>query len=825
MHRHIIDMTRESTTIQMFADYDGDISALLNNGTEGELPILATRNMVPFPGVLVPILLGRRSSSSLARYLSKDPANRQCAIFCQKNPELDSPQLADLYHYGVFARLVRVIELPGTDSVTAIFQSEGRCHLDSITSRKAYLKGHVTPMPETLPTNNDREFETITDNVRSSTEELIHLSDEIPDETIMTIRNMSNNLLLINFACTNLPFPVEDKIKMLKSDSIKERAIELLKVESRETQFESLKNDIRRKTHIDLDEQQKEYFLHQQMKNIKEELGDDGESSLKAELEKKAKDKDWPETVAKTFKKELERLDTFNQQSPDYSVQINYLEQMVSLPWNYCTNDDLDLKRARTILDRDHYGMEKVKERILEHLAVLKLKGNLKSPILCLYGPPGVGKTSLGKSIASAMKRKYVRMSLGGIHDESEIRGHRRTYVGAMPGRIIKNIQKAGSSNPVFILDEIDKVSGNNYNGDPSSALLEVLDPEQNSAFHDNYLDLDYDLSKVLFIATANDLSTIPRPLLDRMEIIEVSGYVTEEKIGIAKRHLVPRELKNTGLDSVVPKIKFSKAALEKIIESYTRESGVRQLEKQINKALRKLAFRKAMDDSLPIKPISPANIEDLLGKPPFYRDIYQGNGYAGVVTGLAWTSVGGEILFIETSLSKGKGGKLTLTGNLGDVMKESAIIALQYVKAHCDTLGVDYRVFDNWNIHIHVPEGATPKDGPSAGITIATSIASALTQLKVRANTAMTGEITLRGKVLPVGGIKEKILAAKRAGITDIVICKDNKKDVEEIPEAYRKGVTFHYVENVQQVWDFALTQEKVASPIDFTIAKEEKA
>ena len=482
------------------------------------------------------------------------------------------------------------------------------------------------------------------------------------------------------------------------------------------------------------------------------------------------------------------------------------------------------MKRARRILDRDHYGMEKVKERILEYLAVRQLRGDLKSPILCLYGPPGVGKTSLGKSIAEALKRKYVRVSLGGLHDESEIRGHRRTYVGAMPGRIIKNLQKAGSANPVFVLDEIDKVTQNTINGDPSSALLEVLDPEQNNAFHDNYLDVDFDLSNVLFIATANDLNPIPRPLLDRMELIEVSGYITEEKIEIAKRHLVPRELKNNGLDKHEPKIKFSKSAIEKVIESYTRESGVRQLEKQIGKTMRKIAYQLATGDGQVITTIRPDDIETLIGKPPFYRDIYQGNDYAGVVTGLAWTSVGGEILFIETSLSKGHGSKLTLTGNLGDVMKESAVIALEYVKAHIDSLGVDYRLFDHWNIHIHVPEGATPKDGPSAGITIATSIASAITQRKVRANTAMTGEITLRGKVLPVGGIKEKILAAKRAGITHIVMCKDNQKDIEEIPQEYRKGVEFHYVENVQDVWDFALLDEKVDHPVDFTITDDDK-
>lgn len=809
----------------MIADFDGDITAIFKDGKECDCPILTTRNMVVMPGVVVPILLGREASVNVARYLDKDKEKRVCAIMCQKNPDNEYPdKKEDLYDMGVMARLVRIIELPSSNAVTAIFQATTRCRLEKITSKRAYLKGHVQPVPEHVPAKDDTEYKSIADNVRSSNQELIRMDDDIPDEGFMGFINIEDNTMLINFACTNLPFSVEDKIRLLRIDDMRERGLELLKLESREIQFAKLRGDIKNKTRVDLDAQQKEYFLHQQMKNIREELGDNSDSASKKALETKAQNKNWPEAVAKAFKKELERLDTLNQQSPDYSVQLNYLDTMVSLPWNYCTKDDLDIKRAKTILDRNHYGMEKVKERILEYLAVLQLRGDLKSPILCLFGPPGVGKTSLGKSIAEAMKRKYVRMSLGGLHDESEIRGHRRTYVGAMPGRIIKGIQKAGSSNPVFILDEIDKVSANNYNGDPASALLEVLDPEQNSTFHDNYLDLDYDLSKVFFIATANDLSTIPRPLLDRMELIEVPGYVTEEKIEIAKRHLVPRELKNTGLDKVTPKIKFSKQALEKIIEDYTRESGVRQLEKQINKTLRKEALRLAMKEPMPEKAISAADIEGILGKPPFSRDIYQGNSYAGVVTGLAWTAVGGEILFIETSLSKGKGGKLTITGNLGDVMKESAIIALQYVKAHCDSLGVDYRVFDNWNIHIHVPEGATPKDGPSAGITIATSIASALTQRKVRKNTAMTGEITLRGKVLPVGGIREKILAAKRAGITDIVICKDNKKDIEEIEQDYLKGVSFHYVENVQDVWNFALTNEKVDHPIDFTIEEDKK-
>ena len=628
---------------------------------------------------------------------------------------------------------------------------------------------------------------------------------------------------MLNFVCTNMPFSTKEKIHLLGAESMKERLFAAMRALNREINLQNLKADIRNKTREDIDEQQKNYFLQQQIKNLQAEMGT--ESPEKADLLEKAMHKNWSDETAKIFYKELDKLDNVSPQSPDFNVQLTYLQTFVSLPWNEVTKDDLNLNRAQKILDHDHYGMEKVKERILEYMAVLSLRGDLKSPIICLYGPPGVGKTSLGKSIAAAMKRKYVRMSLGGIHDEAEIRGHRRTYIGAMPGRIIKSIQKAGSSNPVFILDEIDKVTQNTVNGDPSSALLEVLDPEQNNAFHDNYLDADYDLSKVLFIATANNLSTIPRPLLDRMEIIEVSGYITEEKIEIAKHHLIPRELENTGLDTIKPKPSFTKAAIEKVIEQYTRESGVRQLEKQVNKALRKLAFKYIHGDEKVTAPkITPENLEDLLGKPPFYRDIYQGNSYAGVVTGLAWTSVGGEILFIETSLSKGKAQKLTLTGNLGDVMKESAVLALEYVKAHASRLHIDYRIFDNWNIHIHVPEGATPKDGPSAGITIATSIASALTQRKVRKNTAMTGEITLRGKVLPVGGIKEKILAAKRAGITDIVMCKENEKDINEIPEIYLKGVNFHYVENIQEVWDFALTDELVDNPQKFEIAEDTK-
>ena len=808
----------------MIADYEGDISNLLNTNVLGEVPILTTRNLVVFPGVVSPILVGREASVKLIKYLDKNPDTIFC-IFCQRDSNVDNPTFSDLYTIGVYAKVVKVIEMPGPgNNLTAIVQGLGRCTLESVTKTKPFYAGIVSPTPEQLPSENDKEFFTICETVKKSAKDYIALNEDMPDEAQFALSSIQNKVVTINYVCSNLPFSIKDKVKLLKTDDTEKRAYSLLKILDRETQLLKLKQEIRQKTRMDLDEQQREYFLQQQIKNIKEELGHGDGSPEHRELLEKAKDKKWNEDVATAFYKELDKLELYNPQSPEYSVQLNYLQNMVNLPWGVYTKDDLNLKKAERVLNHDHYGMEKVKERILEYISVLKLRGDLKSPILCLYGPPGVGKTSLGKSIAEAMNRKYVRMSLGGLHDESEIRGHRRTYIGAMPGRIIKNIQKAGSSNPVFILDEIDKVTQNTINGDPSSALLEVLDPEQNNAFHDNYLDVDYDLSKVLFIATANDLNTIPRPLLDRMEVIEVSGYITEEKIEIAKRHLVPRELENNGLTNIEPKVKFNKAALEKIIEQYTRESGVRQLEKQINKALRKLAYQKAVKGEIEHPDITADKIESLLGKAPFYRDIYQGNGYAGVVTGLAWTSVGGEILFIETSLNQGKGSKLTLTGNLGDVMKESAMIALQYVKAHVDKLGVDYRVFDNWNIHIHVPEGATPKDGPSAGITIATSIASALTQRKVRKNTAMTGEITLRGKVLPVGGIKEKILAAKRAGITDIVMCKENMKDIEEIPEKYRTNVEFHYVENIQQVWDFALTDKLVDNAITLTIPEEKE-
>ena len=804
----------------MIADIEGDYNDLMLGDTPKVVPVLPVRNLVLFPGVVSPILIGRESSKLLIHQAEKKHIT--IGVVTQRDPEVDIPVQADLYEVGVFAKVVKTLALPN-GNITAIVQAQGRMKIERMLKGAPYLEFQVSALEEIQPEKNDREFKTASSDLREQVEKYIEISEEIPDEASFAIKNITNDIVALNFICSNMPFSVKEKMKLLEKELVKERLFNLMKIINREINLQNLKADIRNKTREDIDEQQRNYFLQQQIKNMQAEIGN-GDSLEKQELLRKADKKKWSMEIGKVFYKEADKLDNLNPQSPDFNVQLNYLQTLVNLPWNEYTEDDLDLKRAQRILDKDHYGMEKVKERILEHMAVLALRGDLKSPIICLYGPPGVGKTSLGKSIAEAMRRKYVRMSLGGLHDEAEIRGHRRTYIGAMPGRIIKSIQKAGSSNPVFILDEIDKVTQMTHNGDPASALLEVLDPEQNNAFHDNYLDVDYDLSKVLFIATANNLSTIPRPLLDRMEVIEVSGYITEEKIEIAKRHLIPRELENTGQNVKGMKPAFNKAAIEMIIERYTRESGVRQLEKQINKALRKIAYKRQVEENADYKKITPTEIEDLLGKPPFYRDIYQGNEYAGVVTGLAWTSVGGEILFIETSRSKGKGNKLTLTGNLGDVMKESAILALEYVKAHAETLNIDYRIFDNWNIHIHVPEGATPKDGPSAGITIATSIASALTQRKVRKNTAMTGEITLRGKVLPVGGIKEKILAAKRAGITDIVMCQENEKDILEIPEIYLKGITFHYVENVQDVWNFALTKEIVAHPLDFTIPEEEK-
>lgn len=808
----------QQNPFSLIADFDGDISSLFDKEIEEILPVLPLRNMMLFTGVVAPVSVGRESSRKLVQQAVK--SGSLIAVTTQLDSTVETPTAKDLYPIGVVAKVMRVIELP--DGVlTVILQSYSRFRLGEVTRMKPYMRAHVEKIPEILPEADDREYTALVDTCKDSTIRLIRMSDTVRDEAAFAIRNISNPIFLISFICTNLPFPIEEKSELLAINDEKERAFKLLSILNRERQYATLKRNIQNRTREDLDQQQKEYFLQQQIKNIQSELGDDSQNDDVREIMEKAKWLKMPDKVAATFNREVEKLKHINMQSPDYNVQLNYLQTLVSLPWGKDTKDNLNIKNAERILNRDHYGMEKVKERILEHLAVLRVRQDMKAPILCLYGPPGVGKTSLGKSIAAALGRKYVRISLGGVHDEAEIRGHRRTYVGAMPGRIIKSLIKAETDNPVFILDEIDKVSQNNYNGDPQSALLEVLDPEQNNTFHDNFLDLDYDLSKVLFIATANNLNTIPGPLLDRMELIEVEGYLTEEKKEIARRHLIPKEQKM--MDFGAP-LRISAPAVEYIIEKYTRESGVRQLEKQIDKVFRKTAYLTAVEGKMPFEnaPVKPQDVEKLLGKPIFSRDKYQGNEYAGVVTGLAWTAVGGEILFIETSLSRSKAPRLTLTGNLGDVMKESAILALEYVKAHASMLDIDYRLFEQWSVHVHVPEGATPKDGPSAGITIATSLASAFTQRKVRANTAMTGEITLRGRVLPVGGIKEKILAAKRAGIKNIIMSKENEKDIQEIKSSYVDGLQFFFVENVQDVFNIALLKERVDNPLDLTIKEE---
>ena len=776
-----------------------------------ELPILPLRNMVLFPGTVLPVAVGRESSLRLIRELEK---KKGCmGVFCQKDPSIEKPLFNELHAMGTVAKIIRIFDLPDK-TTTVILQGFQRIRLTDIKRITPYHIGTVEDALE-IDYPMDEEYKGLISSCKSAAKALFKRYDA-QAEAAFALSNIDDNATMVNFLCANIKIPHDEKLALLNDTSIKERAFHLMTILDRELQLEALNEKIRKKTHHDLDQQQREYYLQQKIKNIQEELGGNVQDQDAKELRDKADLKQWSAETDEIFNRELGKLSRINPQSPDYHVQLNYLQMFVSLPWGECTKDNLDMENARKVLDRDHYGLEKVKERILEHLAVIKMRGDLKSPIICLYGPPGVGKTSLGKSIADALKRKYVRMSLGGIHDESEIRGHRRTYIGAMTGRILKNLVKAGTDNPVFILDEIDKVGQASTHGDPSSALLEVLDPEQNNSFHDNFLDVDYDLSKVMFIATANNLANIPAPLLDRMELIEVSGYLTEEKIEIAKRHLVPKEKKANGIGN--EKITINKAAIETIIENYTRESGVRTLEKKIGKVFRRLACKIATNGSLDMTTVKPNDLTELLGVKEFSRDKYQGNDYAGVVTGLAWTAVGGEILFIETSLSRGKGEKLTLTGNLGDVMKESAMLALEYIKSHANELDIPYEIFDKWNIHLHVPEGAIPKDGPSAGITMATALVSALTQRKVKENIAMTGEITLRGKVLPVGGIKEKILAAKRAGINEIIICHENRRNIEAIPEMYIKGLTFHYVKDIKEVIDIALLKEKVKNPINLT-------
>lgn len=822
-----IDVNPQAS-FSLIADFDGDMNELLHTPFDTTLPALILRNMMLFPGVVGSVAINRTMSLKVVNQSLKKGS--LIAVLAQKDANVEEPERNDLYDEGVVARVMRTIDLPGlpgSNNCMAILQTYGPIKLEQVKRRKPTMRVEVSPIEEVTYNKDDEEIKALADACRDGMIKFLQLNDAPrSEEAIFAIKNISHPIFLISFICTNMQLSQDERYKLLQKHDQRDRAMLLLQIINRQIQFAQIKHDIQNQTRRDLDQQQREYFLHQQIKNIQSELGE-GENSDVVELERKAQKLNMPQKVADTFKREIDKFKKINPQSPDYSIQLNYLQTIVALPWGIGTNDNLNIKNAERVLERDHYGMEKVKERILEHLATLRYRRNEKAPILCLVGPPGVGKTSLGRSIAEALGRKYVRISLGGVHDEAEIRGHRRTYIGAMPGRIIKGIMKAETNNPLFVLDEVDKVSENNYNGDPHSALLEVLDPEQNSTFHDNYLDLDFDLSKVFFIATANSLQTIPRPLLDRMEVIEVEGYLTEEKKEIARRHLIPKEQKEYDFgkeqsNDKDAKLKFTSSAIEYIIEKYTRESGVRQLEKQFDKIFRKVAYLTSTseDGHMPYAghSIKPADIEQLLGKPLFSRDKYQGNKYAGVVTGLAWTAVGGEILFIETSVSRSKGPKLTLTGNLGDVMKESAVLALEYIKSHADKLGIDYRVFDHWGVHIHVPEGATPKDGPSAGITIATSIASALTQRRVRDHIAMTGEITLRGRVLPVGGIKEKILAAKRAGITDIMISEENRKDVEEINERYVEGLTFHFVNDVQEVLQFALLNEKVDNAIELT-------
>ena len=772
------------------------------------VPILPLRNMVLFPGVAMPVIVGRPKSMRLI----KEAVQKKTLIgvVCQKEMNTEDPGFDDLYTTGVIADIVRVLEMPD-GTTTVILQGKKRFSLDALEETEPYLKGKISLLEDKMPDKTDREFEALISTIKDLTIKMLGSLSEPPRDLIFSIKNNKNVLYLVNFSCSNIPSGAEEKQELLLIGAMKDRAYRLLFILNREYQLVELKASIQMKTHEDINQQQREYFLQQQIKTIQEELGGNINELEIRELRDRAFKKKWPASVAEIFEKEVRKLERLHPQSPDFSIQTQYVQTIINLPWNEYSKDNFNLTHAQKVLDRDHYGLEKVKERIIEHLAVLKLKGDMKSPIICLYGPPGVGKTSLGKSIAEALHRKYVRISLGGLHDEAEIRGHRRTYIGAMSGRIIQNIQKAGSSNPVFILDEIDKVT-NDFKGDPASALLEVLDPEQNSTFHDNYLDIDYDLSKVMFIATANNLNTISQPLLDRMELIEVSGYILEEKVEIAARHLVPKQLEAHGLSK--GKVKLPKKTLQIIIESYPRESGVRELDKKIAKIMRKLARKVASDEAIPAQ-IKPEDLHEYLGAVEYSRDKYQGNDYAGVVTGLAWTAVGGEILFVESSLSRGKGSKLTLTGNLGDVMKESAMLALEYIHAHASLFGINEELFENWNVHIHVPEGAIPKDGPSAGVTMVTSLVSAFTQRKVRKNLAMTGEITLRGKVLPVGGIKEKILAAKRAGIKELILCKENQKDIEEIKADYVKGLTFHYVEDIRQVIDLALLKEKVDNPL----------
>lgn len=797
-------LDNDSEFIPILAEEDEDS---LNKFSVPEvLPILALRNTVLFPGVVIPITVGRDKSLRLVK--EAYAGNRLLGAVSQINPQVEDPQGKDLYQIGTVGTILKVLELPdGSHSV--IIQGNRRFEVRKMVAENPYFMAEVALLNDDLPFLPSSEFDAIVGSIKDLAFRIIKLSPSIPPETAFAVKNIEGPRFLINYISSNTDLTHVEKQKLLEINELKERGYVLLQHLTREVQLLELKNDIQTKVKLDLDQQQREYFLQQQIKTIQDELGGNPIEQEIIDLKLKAKKKKWGKEVAKVFEKEVAKLERMNPAAGEYSVQLTYIELLLDLPWDKVSKDNFDLKHAEKVLEEDHFGLEKVKERILEHLAVLKLKGDLKSPILCLYGPPGVGKTSLGKSVARAIGRKYGRISLGGLHDEAEVRGHRKTYIGAMPGRIIQTIKKVQTSNPVIILDEIDKV-GTDFHGDPASALLEVLDPEQNNAFHDNYLEVDYDLSKVLFITTANNPATISPALRDRMEMIEVSGYIVQEKIEIAKRHLLPKQLENHGVRK--NQLILDDDVLEFVVDSYTRESGVRAMDKRIAKIVRHIARKIAFEEKYN-KHLTKEDVQQIMGIPDFEKDSYQGNEFAGVVTGLAWTETGGEILYVETSLSKGKGG-LTLTGNLGDVMKESAVIALEYIKSHAENFGIDPEVFERWNVHIHVPEGAIPKDGPSAGVTMATSIASAFTQRKVRNNLAMTGEITLRGKVLPVGGIKEKILAAKRAGISEIILSAENQKNIEDIKEIYLEGVSFHYVKTILEVISYALLEEKIDKP-----------
>ncbi|MDR1369794.1 MAG: endopeptidase La [Dysgonamonadaceae bacterium] len=764
-----------------------------------DIPILSLKNMMFFPGIPTPVNIGRAKSLKLIQ----DMQNQEglLGVFCQKDANEDDPGIDGHFSVGTASKIVNIIQ-ENEDSMTILLLGLKRIHLDEITVTKPYLKGKVSIREDIRPTKSDKEFKAQINSIRDMTMQMLSTRMGLPEFILDSLQKSKDDEYLINLAFSSIEAGAEQKQEVLACDDLKERLNKLLSLLDHDVQLLEIKESIRKKTQVEIDKQQRDYFLQQELKNIQEALGGGIHDIETAEIKMKAEKINFSPEVRDIFNKELKKLERLHPQSPDHATQMTYIQSIISLPWNSYTKDNFNLKRAKKILDKDHFGLEKVKERIIEHLAVLKLKGDMKSPIICLYGPPGVGKTSLGKSVAEALDRRYIRLSLGGLHDEAEIRGHRRTYIGAMSGRIMHSIQKAGSSNPVIILDEIDKV-GKDYKGDPSAALLEVLDPEQNFAFHDNYLDIDYDLSKVLFIATANTLETVSQPLIDRMEVIDVSGYILEEKIEIARRHLIPQQMEKHGIPAGT--FDIPKKTLGIVIESYTRESGVRGLDKKLAKIMRRVARKIADKENHPVT-LEMEHLHEYLGPIEYSREKYQGAEYTGVVTGLAWTAAGGEILFVETSLSKGKNSKLTLTGNLGDVMKESAILALEYIKAHASELGIDEEMFENWNVHVHVPEGAIPKDGPSAGITMASSIASAFSNRKVRKGIAMTGEITLRGKVLPVGGIKEKILAAKRSGIKELILCRENKNHIDEINELYLKGLKFHYVDDIKEVLDIAL-------------------